>query len=234
MPTGEASLQETFERCRQMDASLAERLEIMADAVRKWWPMGTEAVDRLVRRLQQSGVGQEAPKVGDMMPSFLLPDETGSLVSFEELLRKGPVALTFHRGHWCPYCRININALAHAHGEIAPEGGQIVAVIPEREQFALELKSDAQADFPVLVDMDNAYAMSLGVAFWMGDELKQIMLENPDWDISSFQGNDSWVLPVPATFVIDRDGIITARFLDPDFRRRMSIEELLAALRKEI
>jgi peroxiredoxin len=234
MSTGEASLQETFERCRQMDASLGERLEIMADAVRKWWPTGTDAVDRLVKRLQQSGVGQEAPKVGDMMPSFLLPDETGSLVSLEELLRKGPVALTFHRGHWCPYCRININALAHAHGEIAPEGGQIVAVFPEREQFALELKSDAQADFPVLVDMDNAYAMSLGVAFWMGDELKQIMLENPDWDISSFQGNDSWVLPVPATFVIDRDGIITARFLDPDFRRRMSIEELLAALRKEI
>jgi peroxiredoxin len=234
MSTGEASLQETFERCRQMDASLAERLAIMADAVRKWWPMGTEAVDRLVKRLQQSGVGQEAPKVGDMMPSFLLPDETGSLVSLEELLRKGPVALTFHRGHWCPYCRININALAHAHGEIAPEGGQIVAIIPEREQFALELKSDAQADFPVLVDMDNAYAMSLGVAFWMGDELKQIMLENPDWHISSFQGNDSWMLPVPATFVVDRDGIITARFVDPDFRRRMSIEELLAALRKEI
>jgi peroxiredoxin len=234
MSTGEASLQETFERCRQMDASLAERLEIMADGVRKWWPMGSEAVDRLVKRLQQSGVGQEAPKVGDMMPSFLLPDETGSLVSLEKLLRKGPVALTFHRGHWCPYCRININALAHAHREIAPEGGQIVAIIPERGQFALELKSDAQADFPVLVDMDNAYAMSLGVAFWMGDELKQIMLENPDWDISSFQGNDSWVLPVPATFVVDRDEIITARFLDPDFRRRMSIEELLAALRKEI
>jgi len=234
MSTGEASLQETFERCRQMDASLAERLAIMADAVRKWWPMGTEAVDRLVRRLQQSGVGQKAPKVGDMMPSFLLADETGSLVSLEELLRKGPVAFTFHRGHWCPYCRININALAHAHGEIALEGGQIVAIIPEREQFALELKSDAQADFPVLVDMDNAYAMSLGVAFWMGDELKKIMLKNPDWDISSFQGNDSWVLPVPATFVVDRDGIITARFLDPDFRRRMSIEELLAALRKQI
>jgi peroxiredoxin len=187
-----------------------------------------------VKRLQQSGVGQEAPKVGDMMPSFLLPDETGSLVSLEKLLRKGPVALTFHRGHWCPYCRININALAHAHREIAPEGGQIVAIIPEREQFALELKSDAQADFPILVDMDNAYAMSLGVAFWMGDELKRIMLENPDWDICSFQGNDSWVLPVPATFVVDRDEIITARFLDPDFRRRMSIEELLAALRKEI
>jgi len=234
MLTGAASLQDTFERCRKMDASLAERLAIMADAVRKSWPMGTEAVDRLVRRLQQSGVGQEAPKLSDMMPPFLLPDETGSLVSLEDFLRKGPVALTFHRGHWCPYCRINSDALAHAHGEIAPEGGQIVAIMPEREQFALELKSDAKADFPVLVDMDNAYAMSLGVAFWMGDELKQIMLENPDWDISSFQGNDSWVLPVPATFIVDRDGVITARFVDPDFRRRMSIEELLAALRKEI
>lgn len=234
MSTGATSLQDAFERCREMDASLTERLAIMADAVRKWWPMGTEAVDRLVGRLRQSGVGQEAPKPGDIMPPFLLPDETGCLVSLEDLLRKGPVALTFHRGHWCPYCRININALGRAHSEIAQEGGQIVAITPERAQFALDLKTDAQADFPVLVDMDNAYAISLGVSFWMGEELKQIMLENPDWDISSFQGNDSWVLPVPATFVVDRDGKITARFVDPDFRRRMATEELLAALRKEI
>jgi peroxiredoxin len=82
--------------------------------------------------------------------------------------------------------------------------------------------------------MDNAYAISLGVAFWMGDELKQLMLSNPDWNIPFFQGNDSWALPIPATFVVGRGGIITARFMDPDFRKRMTIEELLAALRKEI
>ncbi len=234
MSSGAASFQEAFEQCRDMDASLAERLAVMADIVRKWWPAGTAPVNRLVRRLEQSGVGQEAPQLGDTMPPFLLPDETGRLISLEDFLRKGPVALTFHRGHWCPYCRININALAHAHREIVPNGGQICTIMPEREQFALEFKTEAHADFPVLADMDNAYAISLGVAFWIGDELKQLMLSNPDWNIPFFQGNDSWALPIPATFVVGRDGVITARFMDPDFRKRMTIEELLAALRKEI
>jgi hypothetical protein len=153
------SLDEVFRECRDMDAALSERLATFAAAVRSQLPSFTAAVDRLVSRLGENGAGDAAPKQGDSMPPFLLPDENNRLLGLEELLQAGPVAMTFHRGHWCPYCRISINALAKANEVISREGGQIVAIVPERQQYALEFKTDGQATFPILTDMDNGYAM---------------------------------------------------------------------------
>jgi peroxiredoxin len=214
-----------------MDASLAERLATFAEAVRTRWPDFSDAVERLVRRLRESKVGDAAPKPGDLMPPFVLPDETGHLISLEDLLRQGSVAITFHRGHWCPYCRMNVNALVKAHDVIVGDGAEVVAIIPERQQYATEFKIDGRIPFPVLIDMDNGYAMSLNLAFWMGEELKEIMRQRPDRDIAKFQGNESWMLPIPATFVVGRSGRISARFVDPDYRKRMAIDDLVAALR---
>jgi peroxiredoxin len=214
-----------------MDASLAERLATFAEAVRTRWPDFSDAVERLVRRLRESGVGDAAPKPGDLMPPFVLPDETGHLISLKDLLRQGSVAITFHRGHWCPYCRMNVNALVKAHDVIVGDGAEVVAIIPERQQYATEFKIDGRIPFPVLIDMDNGYAMSLNLTFWMGDEMKEIMRQRPDRDIAKFQGNESWMLPIPATFVVGRSGRISARFVDPDYRKRMTIDNLVAALR---
>ncbi len=107
-------LEEAFVQCRDMDASLAERLQAFADAVRELGPIFQSSVDDLVARLRAHDVGDNAPKPGEKMPDFVLPDEKGHLVSLDQLLKKGPVAVTFHRGHWCPYCRINTRALAEA------------------------------------------------------------------------------------------------------------------------
>jgi peroxiredoxin len=79
------------------------------------------------------------------------------------------------------------------------------------------------------MDTDNGYALSLNLAIWLGAEMQQMLSGHRD--LPSFQGNDSWILPIPATFVVGRNGIITARHVDPDYRRRMAIEELLAAMR---
>ena len=149
------SLNDVFEQCRDMDASLTERLAIFAAAVRDQQPSFTAAVDRLVERLHNSGAGEAAPQPGDAMPPFVLPDESGRLVSLDQLLRAGPIAVTFHRGHWCPYCRININALAKAHETICREGGGIIAIVPERQKYAAEFKVDGRVTFPILTDMDN-------------------------------------------------------------------------------
>ena len=108
------------------------------------------------------------PKPGEMMPNFVLPDESGQLISLDRLLKKGPVAVTFHRGHWCPYCRINTRALAEAQSQIAAEGGQVAAIMPDREHFTAELKAESEAPFPILTDFDNGYALSLNLAFWVG------------------------------------------------------------------
>ena len=164
------------------------------------------------------------------MPSFILPDETGRLVSLKALLESGPVAITFHRGHWCPWCRITINALVRVNGEISRAGGQVVAIMPDRQPFAAEFKREAGSPFPVLTDMDNGYALSLNLAIWLGPDLTQL-LSSFGRSLPDYQGNDAWILPIPATFVVGQDGIVRARFVDPDFRRRMTVEELIDALK---
>jgi peroxiredoxin len=226
---GQESLDEAFERVRDLDLSLGEQLRTFAEAVRQRTPDFAAAVDRLVERLRKYGAGESAPQVGQPMPTFILPDDTGHLVSLDELLSRGPVAVTFHRGHWCPYCRININALAQAHREIVAEGSQIVAIMPDRQKFLAELKSQSNVPFPILTDIDNGYALLLNLAIWLGAEMQKLMEGRRD--LPTFQGNSSWMLPIPATFVVGRDGLIRARFIDPDYRKRISIAEMLTALR---
>ena len=214
-----------------MDAPLSVRLESFANSVRIASPDFAEAVDRLVTRLNLNGSGATAPAVGDLMPPFMLPDDQGHLVSLEQLLTKGPVALSFHRGHWCPYCRLNTSALAHAQREVEPIGGQIVAITPDLQHFATALKSEAAVKpFPILTDVDNGYALSLNLAIFVGLEMQRLM-KSAGWDIAPYQGNDAWILPIPATFVVGRDSIIRARFVDPDYRKRMAIDVVIDALR---
>jgi len=228
--TSAATLDDVLRQCRDMDASVNERLACYAEAVSRTTPAFAEAVDRLVARLKNAGAGESAPSPGEPMPPFVLPDEHGHVVSLEELLKSGPVAITFHRGHWCPYCRINVNALVKAQAEIAGEGGQIVAIMPDRQEFAAEFKSEARAPFPILTDLDNGYAMSLNLVIWLGIEMSTMMAERAR-DLPKYQGNDAWMLPIPATFVVGTDGLVKARFVDPDYRKRMDIDEMLAALR---
>jgi peroxiredoxin len=223
------SIEDAFKRIRSMDASLDEQLQTFSESVRKRRPEFAGAIDRLVERLRQSGAGESAPQPGEPMPPFILPDENGHMVSLQDLTAEGSVAVTFHRGHWCPYCRININALAQAHRKVSEEGGQIVAIMPDRQQFASEIKIKGELPFPILTDMDNGYALSLNLAIWVGDEIQKMMTGRHD--LPEYQGNNSWMLPIPATFVVGQDGLIKARFVDPDYRKRMAIDDLLAALR---
>lgn len=223
-------LEEVFVRCRDLEAPLTDRLQAFANEVGRLGPHFAASVEAMIGRLAEIDAGATAPKVGEPMPAFLLPDEQGRLVRLHDLLGEGPVAIAFHRGHWCPYCRINIDALARAEEEVAVERRHIAAIVPDRQRFALWLKSDAKAPFPVLTDMDNGYAMSLELAIGVGDEMKHIMIRS-GWDPSVSQGTDDWMLPIPATFVVGTDGIVHARFVDPDYRMRMAVEDVLAALR---
>ena len=222
-------LEQAFQRIGGMDASLDEQLGTFSDFVRQRRPDFAEAVDRLVMRLRESGAGMSAPRPGEPMPPFHLPDENGHIVSLDQLLAEGPVGITFHRGHWCPYCRININALSRAQQQIASDGAQIVAIMPDRQKFVSELKSAGKVPFPILTDMDNGYALSINLAIWVGAEMQKIFQGLRD--LPNFQGNNSWMLPIPATFVVGTDGRVKARFVDPDYRKRMAIDDLLAALK---
>jgi peroxiredoxin len=223
------SLDDAFRRVRDLDVSLREQLRTFSETVRRDRPEFAAAVDRLISRLRRYGAGESAPQIGEPMPPFILPDVNAQMVSLDELLNRGPIAVTFHRGHWCPYCRININALAQAHKELTADGGQIVAIMPDRQKFVADFKSQSNVPFPLLTDKDNGYALSLNLTIWVGAEIRN-MLEGR-LDLPTFQGNSSWMLPIPATFVVSRDGLIGARFIDPDYRKRMMIADMIAAMR---
>jgi peroxiredoxin len=228
-PANAERLRSAFLRCRDMEGTLGERLETYAAAGREFFPAYSEAVDRLVVRLRENGGGENAPRPGEVMPPFMLPDETGRLINLQSLIAEGPVVLMFYRGHWCPYCRLNVSAVIQAQDRIKKLGGQIVAIMPETQKYAEQFKSESGAPFPVLTDLDNGYALSLNLAIWLGAEIQQLLSY---LDLSDFHGNDGWVLPIPATFVVGRDGLVKARFVDPDFRKRMEIDDLIAAVRR--
>jgi len=227
LSTDAERLRQAFLRCRDMAGTLGEKLRAYAEAGHKIFPAYGAAVDRLVARINENGGGENAPRPGETMPAFLLPDETGRLVSLAWLLAKGPLAVMFFRGHWCPYCRLNVRAVAQATDRIRAVGGQVVAIVPETQVFAAKFKAEDAVPFPVLTDLDNGYALSLNLAIWLGAEIQKLLSYQ---DMASFHGNDGWVLPIPATFVVGRDGLVKARFVDPDFRKRMEVDDLVTAL----
>jgi peroxiredoxin len=226
-PANAERLKLAFQSCRDMEGTLSDRLAAYAAAGRDIFPAYSKAVDRLVVRLKENGGGENAPRPGEIMPPFMLPDQSGRLVTLESLISRGPLVVMFYRGHWCPYCRLNVSAVVKAQDCIVALGGQIVAIMPETQKYTQQFRSDSGALFPVLTDLDNGYAMSLNLAIWVGAEIQQLLSY---LDISHFQGGNDWMLPIPATFVVGADGRVKARFVDPDFRNRMEIDDLVAAV----
>lgn len=224
-------LVQAIQGAMELDAPLKERLALVADAVQRFRPHQAEAVARLVERLSRHGAGGSAPGVGEQMPGFVLPDENGAIVRMGELLKEGPLVVTFQRGHWCPFCRLSAIGVATVQDEIRALGGRLVAILPEHAKFSRMLKTTAKAHFPFLTDAANGYALSLDLAIWVGTEMEGIMAE-ADINLPRYQGNSAWLLPIPATFVIRSDSSVAARYVDPDHRRRMEVDDLLAAVRQ--
>jgi peroxiredoxin len=221
------ALDEAFQQVRDKDWTLGERLRFVADTVRAKGPDFMVEVDAFVRRLELAGAGTGAPQVGERMPGFTLPDQDGHFLSLEELLYEGPVVLAFHRGHWCPYCRLNLVGLAELQDRIAP--ARIVAISAETQRYTQAIRAESGARFPVLTDTGAGYALSLNLAVIVDDRMAQ-MIAGAGWNIPAYQGHSDWVLPIPAVFVVDRDGRIVDRHVDPDYRRRMELDALLRSV----
>jgi len=217
-------IEAAFLEVRSSDLSLTDRLRVVADAARTHKPWYAEAIDDFAGRLRQVQVGSDAPQVGEPMPPFMLPDHEGQLVSLEQVLARGPAVIAFHRGHWCPFCRLSMIALAEIEQQLKP--AQIVAISTETQRYTRMLREQTGAMFPVLTDMDGAYAMSLSIAVMLDDKLAN-MISEAGWDVPLYQGGKEWLLPIPAVFVVKQDGTIAARHIDPDYRQRMAIDELL-------
>jgi peroxiredoxin len=228
----EEALAEAFTKADSLEGPLDRRLQFYLGESRKLLPDLEATYDQLVARIEANGADILVPAVGDRLPEFLMTDNEGRLVDLASLIEKGPVVISFNRGPWCDYCGLELHALARAYPHILAAGGDVVSVVPETAKYAQVLKDTRGLPFRVLTDLDLAYALSLGLVFWVGDKIKETYRQF-GIDLERFQGNGGWLLPIPATLVVGRDGRVKGRFVDPDFRHRLGMEQVLAALAAE-
>jgi peroxiredoxin len=214
-----------------MTLSLAQCLAAYADELRSSGSPYAIEYDRLVGRLRVGKVGSGAPEQGEAMPPFLLPDAQGRMVALAQLLRWGPVVVSFNRGHWCPFCEIELTAFGEAHEAFAALNATIVSIMPDRQFYTREFAATLKRPPIILTDMDNGYALSLGLAMSVGESVRRLLVAD-GLRLDEYQGNEAWLLPIPATFVVSREGSVLARFVDPDFRERMEVSAVLEALQK--
>ena len=224
------TLAEAFEEICVMDAPLNQRLAAYSDKLRELHFPFAEAYDDLKGRLLAGEVGTMAPAIGEPMPSFILPAKSGRLVSLEDVIAKGPAVISFNRGHWCPLCKIELRTIANHHAELSALGAEVVSIMPDRQKFAATLGADTLGSLQILSDIDNAYALSLGLVIWLGDKIQDLM-RGRGLHLDTYQGNEGWFVPVPATFVVGTDGRVAGRLVDPDITKRMDVDEILCALR---
>lgn len=194
-------------------------------------PEGRAALyEAKIEELRASFAQDKAIGVGDQAPGFDLPGINGSRVVVGDLLRQGPVVLTFYRGGWCPYCNLQLRAYQAALPHIAALGASLVAVSPQLPDNSLDTVEKNALTFDVLSDVGNAVARRYGLVYALPAELREALRSN-DKALSRINGDDSWELPVPATYVIGNDGRILLASLHVDYRTRLEPEAILAALR---
>jgi peroxiredoxin len=169
--------------------------------------------------------------VGDKAPDFTLTDAVGKQVRLADLLAEGPVVVTFYRGEWCPYCNLQLRALQDALPEITATGATLVAISPQAPDHALTMTEKHDLAYPVLSDVDQSVSEAYKVRFDVTGELEdlQVNVFQNDPALQNADGRRS--LPVPATFVIDRQGIVRFAAVDADWRVRVEPADVIAALK---
>lgn len=182
------------------------------------------------RRLLQSDVAQGAVRAGDKAPDFLLDTPSGESFYLAEALRHGPVILSFYRGGWCPFCNLEMQALVEHHEAISQLGATLVAIAPEQpvdQQLSIEKLG---IPFPLLVDEDNRLAERYGLVMIVEEALRPLY-QQWGYDLPAYNDDDSWTLPLPASYVIDRHGTVAAACVNRDYSQRMEPGDIIRALR---
>ena len=188
-----------------------------------------ETMGKAAAELAESGLAQRAVNIGAQAPDFTLPSADGREVTLSALLADGHVVLTFYRGAWCPFCNIALRHLQLHQQEIAARGARLVAVSPQVPDESLSLAEKQHLDFDILSDIGSDVAKQYGIAFDLSDELGRLY-DRLGFDLQRVNSGHARTLPLPATYVIDRDGTVRWAFVDTDYTRRAEASDILAAL----
>jgi len=225
------SLQTTEEaiQAETPPTSLSSRLSAYRKESGTRRPDFAKAYDELVERLNVLDRGQVGPRLGELMPRFDLPDENGHLISLPSLLQTGSVVISINRGHWCPYCKLELRSLAAINNEIEQLGARVISIMPDSARFTGAFVASNDLPFPVLSDIDLGYSFSLGLIFWVGTEIQKLYKE-VGVELEKYHGNQAYFLPMAAKFIVGRDGLVRARQVNIEFRERMEPEVIIKTL----
>lgn len=211
--------------------SLTEQIQEMnAQAVKKIPPEFLEIMMAATAKLKASGIENGCLKEGDEAPEFELPGHKGGTVSSKDLLAKGPLVVSFYRGEWCPYCNLELKALQARLPEIEDLGATMVAISPSNPDHSASAAGKNEVTFDVLSDSGNRVARQFGLVFTLAEEVRPIY-DKFGVDMPEHNGDDTFELPIPATYVIGTDGKIIKAFADANYIARLEPEEVVAALR---
>lgn len=214
-----------------VQSSLASQLkEFQNGFIPKVSPEVVETMSKATADLASSGIVDNSLKVGEKAPDFELPDPTGKRVKLSALLAHGPVVLNFYRGEWCPYCNLEIRALQQLLPEFQQAGAQVVAISPELPNNSLTMQEKHELSFPVLSDVGNGVARDYGLVFALDASLRPLY-QGFGIDIPAHNGDDSYDLPVPATYVVDATGTVRYAYANADYTLRAEPAEVLAAVK---
>jgi len=214
------------------DSSLADRIGETVESFMSALPEDDALiVGGSFEKLYASQVAENAIAAGDIAPDFTLPNITGYPVTLYEALNSGPVVLSFYRGGWCPFCNLELHALQSRLSEIRALGANLIGISPETPDKAQAAIDKHQLEFEVLSDIGNKTARQYGLLFTVYEEMRPLYLK---WglDVPASNGDDSWELPVPATYVIDTDRVVRAAHVDKDYIRRMEPELIMETLQE--
>lgn len=198
----------------------SEMVEKLPDQVRV-------TMEEALSALKSSSIEKRAPKVGDKLLSFNLPNHKHEQVCLDDLLKNGPVIVTFYRGNWCPYCNLELQAYQSHLENIKKLGVTLVAIGPELPDESLTTIEKNALQFQVLSDLNCEYAQELGIAYPLAEPLRPLY---DSFGIDLEARNGSFDLPVSATFVVDQDGIIIDASVEADYTHRRDPVDVIALL----
>ncbi len=212
--------------------SLKERLDARANASSKKMPDQVKQVMKNgLESLKASGIENRTLKVGRKLPSFALKDERGIITPIKNLYSKHQLVLTFYRGHWCPYCQLELKEYEVLNTEFEKAGAKVIALAPDKWNLIRKTKDKLNLSFDVYRDENNNIAKRMGLAFALDADTLGVY-KKFGIDLEESQGNTSNELPLPGTYVIDKKGVIRFAYADPDYKKRAEPSEVLKVVQK--
>lgn len=211
---------------------LAQSLRLARKNLSETLPIETlEAIDNVTEEVINSGIAHQSLKVGDTIPDFALPNHNGELIEIQKLLKRGAVVISFYRGTWCPFCNVELKALEQALPAISMLGGTVVTISPQTFVKSPRSIEEKKSYFEMLIDKRNQVARQFGIVFNIPKKSRSYY-RNIGIYLPKYNGDESFELPIPATFIVNRDGKINYAYIEPDHTQRLDPVEIITIIRQ--